>query len=172
MEDAQFSYGDFVKYLYEKGFHVERYHIYLMSYEVICDYNKIVIVPTSEPGEETIYIFTGTLQKIKTLGEPTEFRLSLFDISNNEFKDDDNIMLSVVKIDEKGENIHNLYTRRYAEWKFGVKFEKGIKLDSEKYLIFQGQKEIGKFDIYVRNIDLFRHKNKVDILDNRMMWLD
>lgn len=165
-------YSDFVKLMHENGFYVERYSIGLMSYEVICDYNKIVVVPAPLNGENTIYVFTGTEQKAKTLSESTEYRLYLEDISGKEFRDDDLIMMSVVRIDSDGENIRNLYTRSYAQWRFGQKFEKGIRLDSEKYLMFQAQKEIKNFDIDITNIDLFRRKNRVEIREDRMTWID
>lgn len=171
-QDTQSSYGDFVKYLYEKGFHVYKYSIDLTSNEVICDCNKIAILPISEQDEKTIYVFTGTSQKIKTLSEPTEFKLSLFDINNSEFKDDDNIMLSIIITDKTGENVKNLYTRNYATWKFGVIFDKGILLDSNRYILFQAQKNIGRFDIDIRNIDLFKHKNKANIKNDKMTWID
>jgi len=162
------EYSQLVKYLYERGFYVERYSIGLMSYEVLCDYNKIIIVPVFANEEETVYVFTGTAQKAKILSEPTEYRLYLEDPSGQEFRDDDLIMMSVVKDGHPT----NLYTRNYPSWRFGVRFEKGIRLDSEKYLIFQTQKEIGNFDIDIINVDLFRRKNKVERREDRMMWID
>jgi len=164
------EYSELVKYLYEKGFYVEKYNINLASYEILCDYNKIIVVPISTNEEETIYIFTGTAQKDRILSSPTEFRLTLFDKNGKEFRDDDLVMLSVVRIES--ENIRNLYTRSYAQWRFGQTFEKGIQLDPEKYLMFQAQKEIGRFDIDIRNIDLFKRKNKIEMGEDRMVWID
>lgn len=170
--ESQHQYGDYVKMMYEEGFYVEQHNINLTNCDALCDYNKIVMVPISLDSEDTVYVLTGILQKAKTLSESTEFRLSLFDAKGNEFKDDDNIMLSIVKIDNAEEKTYNLYTRSYASWKFGLKIEKGIELNSEKYLIFQTQKELGKFDIDITNVDLFRRKNKIENKTRRMMWLD
>ena len=161
-------YSDFVKMMYENGFYVDKITIGLMSYEVICDFNKIVIVPAPFNDEETTYVFTGTLQKAKMLSEPTEYRLYLEDTSGKEFRDSDLIMISVVK----DGHATNLYTRNYPSWRFGTRLEKGIRLDSEKYLMFQTQKEIGSFDIDIINVDLFRRGHKIEKRDDRMMWLD
>lgn len=165
-------YSEFVKYLYERGFYIERYNINLMSYEVYFIDNKILIIPIIPPGEDVIYVFTGISQKSKMSNSPTEFRLYLEDIDKREFRDDDNIMLSTVRIGGTRENIHNLYTRSYAQWKFGQKFEKGIEINSEKYIMFQTQKEIGRFDIDVIGIDTFRRKDKIEVKNDRMIWLD
>lgn len=161
-------YSDFVKMMYENGFYVEKTTIGLTSYEVICDYNKIVIVPAPFNDEEIIYVFTGILQKAKMLSEPTEYRLYLEDTSGKEFRDSDLIMVSVVK----DGHATNLYTRNYPSWRFGTRLEKGIRLDSEKYLMFQTQKEIGSFDIDIINVDLFRRGHKIEKRDDRMMWLE
>jgi len=166
------EYSQFVKHLYERGFYVERYGIGLMSYEVLCDFNKIIVIPAPLNDEEVIYVFTGTEQKAKILSDSTEYRLYLEDTSGKEFRDDDLIMMSIVRVDSNGENIRNLYTRNYTTWKFGIRFGKGLILDSNKYIIFQSQKNIGKFDIDIRNVDLFRKKNKRDMETDNMMWID
>lgn len=165
-------YSEFVRYLYERGFYVERYNINLTSYEVYYIDNKILIIPIIPPGEDAIYVFTGISQKTKIMGEPTEFRLYLEDSEKKEFRDDDNIMMSIVRTDGTRHDTHNLYTRNYAAWKFGLKFDRGIELNSEKYLMFQMQKEIGRFDIDIIGIDLFRKKYRIEIKDDRMTWLD
>ena len=162
------EYSDFVKMMYENGFYVEKITIGLMSYEVVCDYNKIVIVPAPFNGEETTYVFTGTLQKAKMLSEPTEYRLYLEDILGKEFREDDLIMMSIVKDGHPT----NLYTRNYPLWRFGIKFEKGIILDSKKYIMFQTQKEIGSFDIDIISVDLFKRGHKTEKREDRMMWID
>lgn len=162
------AYSDFVKMMYENGFYVEKITIGLTSYEVICDYNKIVIVPAPFKDEEITYVFTGTLQKAKMLSEPTEYRLYLEDTLGKEFRDNDLIMMSVVK----DGHATNLYTRNYPSWRFGTRFEKGIRLDTEKYLMFQTQKEIGNFDVDIINVDKFRRKYMIGKREDRMMWLD
>lgn len=162
------EYSEFVKTMFQNGFYVEKYSIGLMSYEVVCDNNKIVIVPAPFNDEDAVYVFTGTMQKDKILSGPTEYRLYLEDTSGKEFRDDDLIMMSLIKND----NLANLYTRNYPSWRFGVTFEKGIRLDPEKYIVFQAQKEIGSFDIDITNVDLFRRKNKVEKKEDRMMWID
>lgn len=166
--DLRYTYDEYVKMMYQKGYYVSPYHINLMSDEVYYVDNKILIVPAYMEGENKVYVFTGKSQKTTILSEPTEFKLYLEDINGLEFKDSDNIMLSLVKPND----MVNLYTRNYATWKFGVMFDKGIHLDPDKYLIFQVQKEIGTFDIDIINVDLFRHKKKVERKDDRMMWLD
>lgn len=170
MEDNQFEYSQFVKIMYEKGYYVERYTIDLTSHEIYFADNRIFIVPESQSDEDTEYVFTGTLQKAKTLSDPTEFRLYLEDTEGKEFEDSDNIMLSTVKINEEGETINNLYTRNYSSWKFGIILDKGIYLDSKKYLMFQPHRKIGTFKIEINNIDLFRKKVTNNETD-RMEWL-
>ena len=165
--DPHFSYGEYVKMMYQKGYYVSPYYINIMSDEVYCVDNKILIVPAYIEGEDKVYVFTGTSQKITTLSESTEFILYLEDTEGREFRDGDNIMLSLARPND----VVNLYTRNYATWKFGLIFDSGIHLDPDKYLIFQVQKEIGIFDIDVRNVDLFRHKRKVERSD-RMIWLE
>ena len=165
--DTRYSYDEYVKMMYQKGYYVSPYYINLMSEEVYCIDNKILIVPAYIEGEDKVYVFTGTSQKVATLSEPTGFVLYLEDIEGCEFRDNDNIMLSMVRPND----VVNLYTRNYAAWKFGLTFDKGIHLDPDKYLMFQAQKEIGIFDIDVRNVDLFRHKKKAE-REYRMMWLD
>ena len=166
--DTGYSYGEYVKMMYQKGYYVSPYYISLMSDEVYCIENKILIVPAYEEGEDKVYVFTGISQKVATMSEPTEFKLYIEDINGAEFKDRDNIMLSLIKSND----VVNLYTRNYATWKFGIMFDKGIHLDPDKYLIFQAQKEIGTFDIDIINVDLFKQKKKVKRKDDRMMWLD
>ena len=165
--DPRYSYGEYVKMMYQKGYYISPYYINIMSDEVYFVDNKILIVPYID-GEDKVYVFTGASQKIITLSDPTEFVLYLEDVEGREFRDSDNIMLSLVLQND----VVNLYTRNYAAWKFGLTFDKGIHLDPDKYLMFQTQKEIGIFDIDVRNVDLFRHKKKIDRKSDRMMWLD
>ena len=69
-----------------------------------------------------------------------------------EFKDNDNIMMSLVR---SGDTI-DLFTRSYTSWKYGISFERGVRIEHDKYLVFQAQKDIGKFDIEICNVDLFR----------------
>ena len=165
--DPHFSYGEYVKMMYQKGYYVSPYYINIMSDEVYCVDNKILIVPAYIEGEDKVYVFTGTSQKITTLSESTEFILYLEDTEGREFRDGDNIMLSLARPND----VVNLYTRNYATWKFGLTFDSGIHLDPDKYLIFQVQKEIGIFDIDVRNVDLFRHK-RIERRYDRMIWLE
>lgn len=168
-EYAHYSYGEYIKLMYQKGYYVSPYYIDIMSDEVYCIENKIFIVPTYiEKEEDKIYVFTGISQKEMTISNPTEFILYLEDIEGREFRDEDNIMMSLVR----GNDIKNLYTRNYATWKFGVEFDKGIHLDHDRCLIFQTQKEIGKFNIDIRNIDLFRYYKKIENKIDRMMWLE
>ncbi len=167
-DNARYSYDEYVKIMYQKGFYVGPYNINITSHEVYCIDNKILIVPIMLDSEIAVYVFTGTIQKMTIMSEATEFRLTYIeDKEGNEFKDSDNIMLSIVK----PKDVVNLYTRNYATWKFGVKFEKGIHLEQDKYLMFQAQKDIGKFDIEIDNIDLFKYKNRERKYE-RMMWLD
>lgn len=167
MEENQPEYSQFVRLMYQKGFYVYQYNIDLTSYEVYFFDNKICIIPIAPVDEDIRYVFTGTSQKTKILSKPTEFSLYLEDDHGKEFEDHDHIMLSIVK----DSNIENLFTRNYSSWRFGLTFNKGIHLDSDRYLILQSHKNIGLFDIDIKNIDLFKKK----IIDNRsdkMMWLD
>lgn len=166
--DNRYYYSEYVKVMYQKGYYVSPYYINLVSDEVYCIGNKIIIVPLNIEGEDKVYVFTGISQKATTLSEPTEFKLYLEDVDGLEFKDNDNIMLSLVRPND----VVNLYTRNYATWKFGLTFDKGIHLDPDKYLIFQAQKEIHKFDINIYNVDLFEYKRNVKSKDDRMMWLE
>jgi hypothetical protein len=168
MSGDNYSYGEYVKMMYQKGFYVRPYYINLMSDEVYCIGNKIFIIPFNIEGEDKVYVFTGTSQKATILSGSTKFRLYLEDIDSLEFKDNDNIMLSMIKPN----NIVDLYTRNYATWKFGLSFDKGIQLDPDKCLMFQTQKEIQKFEVDIQNIDLFEHKINTEIKDDRMMWLE
>lgn len=161
-------YDEYVKIMYQKGYYVSPYYINLTSDEVYCIGNKILIIPAYIEGEDKVYVFAGISQKATMLSEPTEFKLYLEDIDGIEFKDNDNIMLSLIKPND----VVNLYTRNYTTWKFGVMFDKGISLDPDKYLMFQTQKEIGKFDIDIINVDLFKHKRRVERKHDRMMWLE
>jgi hypothetical protein len=167
-EDTRYSYNEYVKMMYQKGYYVGPYYINLMSDEVYCIENRILIVPAYVEGEDKVYVFTGMSQKATTLSEPTEFKLYLEDTDGHEFRDGDNVMLSLVRPND----VVNLYTRNYATWKFGVMFDKGVHLDPDKYLMFRAQKEIGTFDIDIINVDLFRHKKKVERKYDRMMWLE
>jgi hypothetical protein len=166
--DTRYSYDEYVKMMYQKGYYVSPYYINLTSDEVYCIGNKILIVPSNIEGEDKVYVFTGISQKTTTLSEPTEFKLYLEDIDGLEFKDSDNIMLSLVRPND----IVNLYTRNYATWKFGVMFDNGVHLGPDKYLMFQTQKDICKFDIDIYNVDLFEHKINVVRKDDMMMWLE
>lgn len=164
------EYGQYVGTMYEKGYYVIDHSITVISTEVSCSGNKILINPMTSENDKFVYIFTGSTQKKIIPGEITEFKLYLED-EKGEFKDNDNVMLSV--------SIHNdtvvdLYTRSYAQWKFGVQFDKGTYMDSERFLIFQTQKEIIKFDIDISNIDLFvfKNKRKREDFDNHMTWVD
>lgn len=171
MEVISFRYSEFVKTLYERGYYVERYTIDLMNDEVSNIDNKIFIIPTIQrAGEDIIYVFTGTLQKIRTIGEATLFTLFLVDDKGQEYKDDDKIMLSIGR--QSTGKISSLYTRNYAEWKFGTTFEKGISIDGDKFLIFQTQKSIGRFNINIYNVDLFKHKNTKEPLGDGMKWVE
>jgi hypothetical protein len=148
-EDTRYSYNEYVKMMYQKGYYVGPYYINLMSDEVYCIENRILIVPAYVEGEDKVYVFTGMSQKATTLSEPTEFKLYLEDTDGHEFRDGDNVMLSLVRPND----VVNLYTRNYATWKFGVMFDKGVHLD-------------------IINVDLFRHKKKVERKYDRMMWLE
>src|SRR3972149_3203537 len=164
------KYSDYVGMMYEKGYYVQSYDISLMSEEVSCFNNKIFIKPMISDNDKYVYVFTGSLQKRIIPSHITEFRLSLED-ETGEFKDSDNIMLSSVS--KFSDSPIDLFTRSYAQWKFGVQFDKGIHLDSDKFLIFRTQKEITKFDIEINNIDLFTYKHKTRREDsNEMIWID
>lgn len=128
----------------------------------------IVRLPIALNGENVTYVFTGKTQKIAMCSEPTEFKLYLEDDQGKEFKDDDNIMMSIIR----PKDTVNLFTRNYATWKYGISFEIGVHIEQDKYLMFQSQKEIGKFDIEINNIDLFKRKNKIERKNERMMWLN
>jgi hypothetical protein len=164
------EYGQYVGTMYEKGYYVIDYSITITSDEVSCFGNKILINPIISENDRFVYIFTGVAQKKIIPGEITEFKLYLED-GKGEFKDNDNIMLSVGVIN--GTPI-DLYTRSYSQWKFGVQFDKGIYMESERFLIFQAQKEIIKFDVEINNIDLFvyKYKKKSDDFNRDMMWID
>lgn len=164
------EYGQYVGTMYEKGYHVVDYSITIMSDEVSCFGNKIMINPKISDNDRFVYIFTGVSQKKIIPNDITEFKLYLED-EKGEFKDNDNIMLSVGILN--GTPI-DLYTRSYAQWKFGIQFDKGIYMESERFLIFQAQKEIVKFDLEINNVDLFVYKYRIKKEDfNRdMMWID
>jgi len=164
------EYGKYVGMMYERGYYVQQYDICTISEEVSCFGNKILISHIISDNDKYVYIFTGATQKRIIPSEITEFKLSLED-GKGEFKDNDNLMLSVCSIN----NVPiDLFTRSYAQWKFGVSFDKGIHMDSDKFLILQAQKEITKFDLEINNIDLFVHKHKRNREDfnNEMAWID
>ena len=164
------EYGQYVGTMYEKGYYVIDYSITITSDEVSCFGNKIFINPIISGNDRFVYIFTGLVQKKIIPNEITEFKLYLED-EKGEFKDNDNIMLSASV--PNGTPV-DLYTRSYAQWKFGVQFDKGIYMESERFLIFQAQKEITKFDIEINNIDLFvyKHKRKREVFNRDMIWVD
>lgn len=164
------EYSRYVGMMYQNGYHVIDHSINSMSDEVFCFGNKILIRPTTSDNDTFVYIFTGNIQKRAIPSETTEFRLYLED-EKEEFKDNDNIMISVAKY---GDIPVDLFTRSYAQWKFGVSFDKGIHMDSGRTLIFQTQKEITKFDIEINNIDLFvrKHKRRREDFNSEMTWLD
>lgn len=166
--DARYPYDEYVKQMYQKGYYVYHYSIDTMSHEVYSVDNKILILPIALDGENVTYVFTGIKQKLATYSDPTEFKLYLEDDKGNEFKDNDNIMMSLIRPDDT----IDLFTRGYASWKYGISFERGVHLEQDKYLMFQTQKDIGKFDIEICNVDLFRRKNKIEKRHQRMMWLD
>lgn len=164
------EYSKYVGMMYERGYYVTSYSINIMSEEVSCSKNKILINPIIPENDRYVYIFTGSAQKRIIPSEITEFRLYLED-KNGEFKDNDNIMLSVSKFNDTPVD---LFTRSYAQWKFGVQFDKGIHMDCDKFLIFQAQKEITNFNIDIDNIDLFvyTHKRRREEFNNEMTWID
>ncbi len=164
------EYSTYTGIMYERGFYVQSYNINTMSDEVSCIENKILIHPIILEEDIYVYVFTGDIQKRIIPSEITEFKLYLED-EKGEFKDNDNIMLSVCKLNDTPVD---LYTRSYAQWKFGVSFDKGINMDSERFLMFQTQKEILKFDIDISNIDLFvyRQRRKRESFNSEMTWLD
>ena len=164
------GYGRYIGAMYEKGYYVTDYSITIMSDEVSCFGNKILINPIISENDRFVYIFTGVEQKKIIPGEITEFKLYLED-EKGEFKDNDNIMLSVSTLNNTPVD---LYTRSYAQWKFGIQFDRGIHMESERFLMFQAQKEIVKFDIEVNNIDLFvyKHKRNREDFNRDMMWID
>lgn len=164
------EYGQYVGMMYEKGYFVKDYSITITSDEVSCLGNKIIIRPIVSDDDRFVYIFTGAVQKKIIPSEITEFRLYLED-ERGEFKDNDKIMLSV---SSPNNNLVDLYTRSYAQWKFGVQFDKGIHMESDRFLVFQAQKEIVKFGIDIDNIDLFvyKHKKKREDFNTDMTWVD
>jgi len=164
------EYSKYVGMMYERGYYVTNYSINIMSEEVSCSKNKILINPIVKDNDRYVYIFTGSTQKRIIPSEITEFKLYLED-NNGEFKDNDNIMLSVSKFN--GTPV-DLFTRSYAQWKFGVQFDRGIHMDSDKFLIFQAQKEITNFHVDIDNIDLFiyKHKRRREEFNNEMTWID
>ncbi len=163
-----YSYDEYIKLMYQKGFYIYDHNIDIMSHEIYSIENRIFILPVALNGEDVTYVFTGRNQKISMLSEPTEFRLYLEDDRGCEFEDSDNIMMSIII--QKG--CKNLYTRNYATWKYGVSFETGVHLEQDKYLMFQTQKDIGKFDIEINNVDLFKRKNRPERKNERMMWIE
>ena len=164
------EYGQYVGTMYEKGYYVTDYSITTMSDEISCFGNKIFVNSIISENDKFVYIFTGAMQKRIIPGEITEFKLYLED-EKGEFRDNDNIMLSVSRLNDTP---IDLYTRSYAQWKFGVQFDKGIYMESERFLMFQAQKEIVKFDVEINNIDLFvyRHKRKREDFNSDMTWVD
>jgi len=164
------EYSKYVGMMYDMGYYVTNYSINIMSEEVSCLKNKIFINPIISDSDKYVYVFTGNTQKRIIPSEITEFRLYIED-ENGEFEDNDNIMLSVCKLNDTPTD---LFTRSYAQWKFGVQFDKGIHMDSDRFLIFQTQKEIIRFHIDIDNIDLFvyKHKRRREDLNNEMMWVD
>ncbi len=168
--EAEAEYSKYVGMMYERGYYVSDYSINITSDEVSCFGNKILIVPMISENDKFVYVFTGGVQKRIIQGYATEFRLYLED-EKGEFKDSDNIMLSVGRLNDTPED---LYTRSYAQWKFGVQFDRGVHVDYDRFLIFQTQKEISKFDINIDNIDLFvnRYKDKKRYVPREMMWIE
>jgi hypothetical protein len=164
------EYGQYVGMMYERGYYVSNYSINITSEEISCFGNKIFINPLTSESDKFVYIFTGGSQKRTIPGYVTEFRLYL-ESEKGEFEDNDNIMLSVKKLNDTP---IDLYTRSYAQWKFGVQFDKGIHMDSERVLIFKAQKEITRFDINIDDIDLFtnRHKEEKECFNREMTWID
>lgn len=163
------KYGQYVGMMYEKGYYVTDYSITTMSDEVSCFGNKILINPIISGNDRFVYIFTGLSQKKIIPSEITEFKLYLED-EKGEFRDNDNVMLSVGILNDSP---IDLYTRSYAQLKFGVQFDRGIYMESERFLVFQAQKEIVKFNIEINNIDLFiyKHKRKREDFNNDMTWV-
>lgn len=164
------EYGKYVGMMYEKGYYVQPYNMCTISEEVSCLRNKIIITPMISDNDKFVYIFTGTTQKRIIPSNVTEFTLYLED-EKGEFKDNDNIMLSV---SISNDTPIDLFTRSYAQWKFGVQFDKGVYMNSDRRLIFQAQKEIVKFDIEINDIDLFSYKQKrrKEDFSNEMSWID
>jgi hypothetical protein len=166
-DEIRFSYEEYVKQMYQNGFYLYSYSINLMSKEISSYGNRIFISPDTTEASVT-YVFTGVRQKLAINSEPTLFKLYLEEENGAEFKDEDNIMMSIVK--PKG--IKNLFTRNYATWKYGISFDMGINIEKE-YVMFQAQKNIEKFDIEIYNIDLFKKKNKkVESRNQKMIWLE
>ncbi len=164
------EYSRYVGIMYDRGYYVSNYSIDITSDEVSCFGNKIFITPAISENDKFVYVFTGGFQKRIIPSYVTEFRLYLED-EKGEFKDHDNIMLSVSRTNDTP---IDLYTRSYAQWKFGVQLDKGIHIDPERFLIFQTQKEITKFDINIDNIDLFvnRYKDRKEYFTKEMTWID
>lgn len=166
------EYGKYVGMMYERGYYVQKYDMCTISEEVSCFGNKIFINPiVSENGNDKfVYVFTGATQKRITPSEVTEFKLYLED-ERGEFKDNDNLMLSVCNVNDVPVD---LFTRSYAQWKFGVSFDKGVHVDSDRFLIFRAQKEITKFDIEINDIDLFvyRQRRRREDFNTEMNWID
>ena len=167
------EYSKYVGMMYERGFYLTNYTINIMSEEVYCFENKILINPITSENDKYVYVFTGNVQKRIIPSEITEFRLTLED-ERGEFKDNDNITLSVGNSNGNMTDLTDLYTRSYAQFKFGVQFDKGIHIDSDKFLVFQTQKEITKLDIEIRNIDLFvyKHRRRKDDFSKEMIWIE
>ncbi len=166
------EYGKYVGMMYERGYYVQKYDICTISEEVSCFGNKILIssITSDNIDDKYVYVFTGNRQKRIIPSEVTEFKLYLED-EKGEFKDSDNLMLSVCNVNDLP---IDLFTRSYAQWKFGVSFDSGIYMNSDKFLILQAQKEITKLDIEINNIDLFvhRHRRRKEDLDIDMSWID
>ena len=130
------DYSQYVGMMYNIGFYVRPHDIHVISEEVSCSKNKIYINPIISENDKYVYIFTGNSQKKIIQSGVTEFKLYLED-ENGEFKDNDNIMLSVCKLNDIPVD---LYTISYSQLKFGVIFDRSIHLNSDKFLIFQSQK--------------------------------
>ena len=164
------EYSRYVGLMYERGYYVRTYNICTISEEVSLSRNKIILTPIISGDDRFVYIFTGIDQKKLISSDITEFLLYLED-ENGEFKDYDNIMLSVIRSNDPP---IDLYTRSYAQWKFGVQFDKGVHMDSDRRLIFQTQKEIKKFNIEINDIDLFfyKHKRRKEDFSSEMKWID
>lgn len=157
MSMDKFAYSEYVALRYEQGYYVFPHNIDITSEEISCIQNRIIIRPMISDNEDMIYVFTGSMQKENHI---TEFILYLEDENGYEFDASDNIKITLINSVDGNNEGTDILRRHYYFWKLGVQFDRGVTIDKSKSLILETNKQIGKFDIEIRNIDLFKKRTK------------